>query len=271
MPELPEVETTRAGIAPHVIGQAVVKVVVRNAKLRYPVPDSLEQEMVGQCIESVHRRGKYLLLKTLQGTAMIHLGMSGSLRIVDTTVAAEKHDHVDIVLANGQCLRLHDPRRFGSVLWEAGDVMQHKLLVSLGPEPLSDEFDLDYLFRNSRKRTQAVKLFVMDSHRVVGVGNIYANEALFMAGLRPTVPAGEISRKRYQVLVTSIKEVLTAAIAQGGTTLKDFVDGSGKPGYFQQQLNVYGRAGEPCHVCGKVIEHIKLGQRATYYCPRCQP
>jgi len=270
MPELPEVETTRAGIEPHVIGQRVSRVIVRNAQLRYPVPDALARQMSGQSIEAVSRRGKYLLLKTAPGTAMIHLGMSGSLRMVDADLAPEKHDHVDIVLASGKCLRLHDPRRFGSVLWEAGDVTQHKLLASLGPEPLSDEFDLDYLFRDSRKKTQAVKLFVMDSHRVVGVGNIYANEALFMAGIRPTVPAGKISRKRYQVLVRCIKQVLIAAIEQGGTTLKDFVDGSGKPGYFQQKLKVYGRAGEPCEACGAAIKHIKLGQRATYYCPSCQ-
>ena len=270
MPELPEVETTRGGIAPHIEGETVAELVLRRRKLRYPVPQSLQVDLPGQVIDKVERRGKYLLLRTEAGAVMIHLGMSGSLRLVDAETSAEKHDHIDIVFENGRALRLRDPRRFGAVLWLEGDPMQHKLLVSLGPEPLSDAFDAEYLFQRARKRKQAVKLFVMDSHTVVGVGNIYASEALFRAGIRPQLAAGKLTRQRCEALVEAIKAVLSAAIQQGGTTLRDFVDGSGKPGYFKQALKVYGRVGEPCQQCGATVKQLRQGQRASYYCPACQ-
>jgi formamidopyrimidine-DNA glycosylase len=270
MPELPEVETTRSGIAPHVEGQVVAEVVLRRRKLRYPVPRTLLADLPGQMVERVERRAKYLLLRCETGTVLIHLGMSGSLRLVAADVPAEKHDHIDIVFENGQALRLRDPRRFGAVLWLAGEPMEHKLLAALGPEPLSDEFDADYLYQRSRKRKQAVKQFIMDSHTVVGVGNIYASEALFRAGIRPQLAAGRLSRRRCELLVESIQEVLGQAIAEGGTTLRDFVDGEGKPGYFKQQLQVYGRAGESCRQCAGIIREVRQGQRASYYCPACQ-
>lgn len=270
MPELPEVETTRSGIAPHIEGQVVVELVLRRRKLRYPVPQSLLVDLPGQVIERVERRGKYLLLRCETGAVMIHLGMSGSLRLAAADSLAEKHDHIDIVFENGQALRLRDPRRFGSVLWLKGEPLQHKLLASLGPEPLSDAFNADYLYQRKRKRKQSIKQFVMDSHTVVGVGNIYANEALFRAGIRPQLAAGKLSRQRYQKLVEAIKAVLALAIKQGGTTLRDFVGGDGKPGYFRQQLQVYDHAGEACLQCGAIIKQLRQGQRTSYYCPKCQ-
>ncbi|ALP54673.1 hypothetical protein Tel_00395 [Candidatus Tenderia electrophaga] len=270
MPELPEVETTRSGIAPNVEGRAVAEVVLRRRKLRYPVPRALLVELPGQVIEQVERRAKYLLLRSAAGTVLIHLGMSGSLRLMAAATPAEKHDHIDIVLDNGQALRLRDPRRFGAVLWLSGDPLQHRLLASLGPEPLSEGFDADYLYQRSRRRKQAVKQFIMDSHTVVGVGNIYASEALFRAGIRPQLAAGRLSRLRCEALVAAIKAVLGLAIEQGGTTLRDFVDGGGKPGYFKQRLQVYGRVGEPCLQCEKPIKQLRQGQRASYYCPACQ-
>ncbi len=270
MPELPEVETTRRGVAPHVTNHVVSKVILRCKKLRYPVPSSITRELPGCAVDAVERRGKYLLLVTERGTVMVHLGMSGSLRLVDAALPAEKHDHVDIVFENGQALRLHDPRRFGAVLWIKGDPFEHELLSHLGPEPLSDDFDGDYLYQLSRKRKIAIKQFVMDSKVVVGVGNIYASESLFLAGIRPQSVAGRVSRIRYHALAEAIKLVLAAAIKQGGTTLRDFVDGSGKPGYFQQQLNVYGRDGAACSQCGATIKLLKQGQRSSYYCPSCQ-
>ena len=224
----------------------------------------------GQTIQQVSRRAKYLLLTTAKGTLILHLGMSGSLRITSPDTPAQKHDHVDIVLGNGQCLRLRDPRRFGAVLWTCDNPQQHALLKQLGPEPLADEFTGEYLFARTRKRKQSIKQLLMDSHIVVGVGNIYANEALFMAGIRPGTAAGRLTRSKTQHLVQCIRQVLDAAIRQGGTTLRDFTASDGKPGYFQQQLAVYGRAGEPCQVCGTAIKLIKQGQRATYYCPHCQ-
>lgn len=270
MPELPEVETTRSGIAPHIEGRVVTEVVLRRRKLRYPVPRALLVELPGQVIEQVGRRAKYLLLRTAAGTVLVHLGMSGSLRLVAADTPAEKHDHIDIVFGNGQALRLRDPRRFGAVLWLSGDPMRHKLLTSLGPEPLSEAFDADYLYRRSRRRKQAVKQFIMDSHTVVGVGNIYASEALFRAGIRPQLAAGRLSRPRCEALVVAIRAVLGLAIEQGGTTLRDFVDGDGRPGYFKQRLQVYGRVGEPCRQCEKPIKQLRQGQRASYYCPVCQ-
>jgi formamidopyrimidine-DNA glycosylase len=270
MPELPEVETTGRGIAPWVEGQRVTAVVVRHAGLRWPVPATLASSLKGQVIQRVTRRGKYLLLQTPTGHILVHLGMSGSLRIVEPGAEVKKHDHVDIALANGKVLRFHDPRRFGCILWLEGDPLQHPLLAGLGPEPLADEFNADLLFALSRKRTAPVKQFIMDSHIVVGVGNIYANEALFMAGILPTRKAGSISKARYAKLVAAIKQVLAKAIQSGGTTLRDFVGGDGKPGYFKQQLHVYGRGGEACTQCQTRLIEIRQGQRTTVYCSRCQ-
>lgn len=270
MPELPEVETTRRGIEPYVSGQRIEKMIVRERRLRWPVQKGLEQQLCGQRIDKVSRRGKYLLLHAKTGTLIIHLGMSGSLRILPSATAPQKHDHVDIVLSNQQCLRLRDPRRFGCVFWTTTDPLQHDLLKNLGPEPLSEEFDTEYLYTTSRKRKVAIKQFIMNSHIVVGVGNIYANEALFLAGIRPGLAAGRITKPRYHQLVDAIKSVLKNAIKQGGTTLRDFTASDGNPGYFQLQLNVYGRGGEPCHRCGTFIKSLHQGQRATYYCPQCQ-
>ena len=270
MPELPEVETTRRGIEPHIKAKQVSDVIVRHHQLRWPVPRGLKTKLTGHKIISVSRRAKYLLLGFDHGTLIIHLGMSGSLRIIDNSLAAQKHDHVDIVFDHGRALRLTDPRRFGCVLWTQNDPQQHELIADLGPEPLSDAFNGDYLFQRSRGRKSTVKQFIMDGKIVVGVGNIYASESLFLAGINPKRLAGKIGRERYDKLVDAIKQVLAAAIEQGGTTLRDFVGGDGKPGYFAQQLNVYGREGEPCRVCGTPIKQLVLGQRSTYYCPQCQ-
>jgi len=270
MPELPEVETTRRGIAPHVVRHRITHIVVRHPQLRWPVPAELVREAKGLLVEACERRGKYLLLRTAKGTIIVHLGMSGSLRLVDDKTPAAKHDHVDIVLDSGQALRLTDPRRFGAVLWTHEDPLQHELLSDLGPEPLGMEFNGEYLYTASRGRTVNVKQFIMDSKVVVGVGNIYASEALFLARIHPSRKAGSLSKARCEALAEAIRNVLTAAIKQGGTTLRDFVGGDGKPGYFAQQLNVYGRTGEACPVCGTAIKQMKQGQRSTYYCPRCQ-
>jgi formamidopyrimidine-DNA glycosylase len=270
MPELPEVETTRRGIAPHIEGQAVCDLIVRHHQLRWPVPRGLKQTLQGHRINSVSRRAKYLLLDFDHGTLILHLGMSGSLRIIPAGRAAEKHDHLDILFGNGKTLRLTDPRRFGAVLWTKENPAEHELLAHLGPEPLSDAFTDELLYQRSRNRHSSIKQFIMEGKVVVGVGNIYASEALFLAGINPKAIAGKVSRARYEKLTAAIKQVLTAAIAQGGTTLRDFVGGDGKPGYFAQQLNVYGREGEPCHTCGTPIKQITQGQRSSYYCPRCQ-
>ena len=270
MPELPEVETTRRGIAPHIIDQEIVKATVREHQLRWPVPAGLPRFLKGQTVDSVDRRAKYLLLGTAAGTLMIHLGMSGSLRIVKAGEPALKHDHVDIAFADDKVLRFRDPRKFGSMHWITGDCAEHPLLCKLGPEPLSNDFTSDYLFALSRKRKAPIKSFIMDSHVVVGVGNIYANEALFRAGIRPTAEAGRISALRYARLVPIIKEILDEAIQVGGTTLRDFLGSDGAPGYFRQSLAVYGRKGMPCQVCGSVLKEIRLGQRSTVYCGKCQ-
>ncbi|UTF58844.1 bifunctional DNA-formamidopyrimidine glycosylase/DNA-(apurinic or apyrimidinic site) lyase [Gilvimarinus sp. DA14] len=269
MPELPEVETTKRGIAPHINGKKVRQVTVRQPSLRWPVTDGLDDILRGKQLQTVGRRGKYLLLGYNHGVLLVHLGMSGSLRIVPPNTAPELHDHVDIEFT-GAVLRYHDPRRFGSILWHPGDPFTHPLLASLGPEPLSDEFNPEYLFVRSRKRKQTVKQFLMDSKVVVGVGNIYANEALFMAGIKPIRKAGTLSRKQCELLWEKIQFVLQRSIEQGGTTLRDFVGGDGKPGYFKQQLMVYGRGGQPCAVCHKPLKEIQLGQRATVYCTVCQ-
>ncbi len=275
MPELPEVETTCRGIQPALAGKAVTDVIVRESRLRWPVPKNLRKNLIGQTITDVTRRGKYLLLKTATGHVIIHLGMSGSLRTVDASTAPRLHDHVDIVLDSGTCLRLHDPRRFGAVLWTDDDPARHKLLVALGPEPVASDssdkvFDGDYLFSKSRGRRRAVREFVMDSHIVVGIGNIYASEALFGAGIDPRRAAGGISRMRYQRLVVSIQKTLTSAIAAGGTTLRDFSNADGRPGYFQQTLKVYGRDGENCRHCSAKIRRVRQAGRSAYFCPRCQ-
>ncbi|NKB36326.1 MAG: bifunctional DNA-formamidopyrimidine glycosylase/DNA-(apurinic or apyrimidinic site) lyase [Gammaproteobacteria bacterium] len=270
MPELPEVETTRRGIEPHCLGQVVDKVIVRNSKLRWPVPRSLNSDLSKAKILRIDRRGKYIILQTSQGNILVHLGMSGSLRVVDSHLQPEKHDHLDLVMKNGKCLRLRDPRRFGSVLWAGDDPFQHKLLVDLGPEPLSDEFNGDYLHKQCLNRQQAIKTFIMDSHIVVGVGNIYASESLFRSGIHPKRAAGRIAHHRCDKLAGVIKQVLLEAIDKGGTTLRDFVDSEGSPGYFAQRLSVYDRSGEACHVCANSIRQITLGQRSTYYCLNCQ-
>lgn len=270
MPELPEVETTRRGIEPHILGKIIQQIDVRQPRLRWPVPKQLARYLKGQQIERVARRGKYLLLGVDRGTLIIHLGMSGSLRILNQATPPGPHDHVDLLFSNNTVLRYTDPRRFGAWLWTADPVEQHPLLMKLGPEPLSGDFSADYLHSCSRHRKQVVKTLIMNSHIVVGIGNIYANEALFRAGIHPCRAAGRISQQRYALLVDSIKKVLRAAIEQGGTTLRDFVGGEGKPGYFQQQLQVYGRAGKPCHKCGTPVKEKRLGQRSTFYCSRCQ-
>lgn len=270
MPELPEVETTRRGIERHLRGRRVSAVRVRERRLRRPVPPRLEHALPGQVIEAVERRGKYLLLRTTAGTVLIHLGMSGSLRIVAPEQPAQKHDHVDILCAGGVCLRLRDPRRFGLVLWITGDPARHPLLRGIGPEPLGQDFGGALLRAAAHGRRSAVKPFIMDAGVVAGVGNIYANEALFRAGIHPLRAAGRISAARYERLATAIRAVLTEAIAQGGTTLRDFYHGAGEPGYFSLRLAVYGREGEPCPRCGQAIRCVRLGQRSTYYCPGCQ-
>jgi formamidopyrimidine-DNA glycosylase len=269
MPELPEVETTRRGIEPHLLGQRVDRVLVRDRRLRWPVPEDLDVRLSGQRIEAVERRAKYLLIKAETGTLIVHLGMSGSVRLVEAAQPVGKHDHVDILLESGQALRYTDPRRFGAMLWSE-EPLAHVLLASLGPEPLGEDFDGDRLYRLSRGRSMAVKPFIMDNAVVVGVGNIYASEALFAAGIDPRRPAGSISRARYLKLGEEIRRILAMAIERGGTTLRDFVGGDGKPGYFQQELFVYGRAGEFCKSCGSTLREIRLGQRASVYCSRCQ-
>ncbi len=270
MPELPEVETTRQGISPHVLGRTVVAAVVRETRLRWPVPADLERLLSGRTVAAITRRGKYLLINFDAGTLILHLGMSGSLRLVDSRTAPQRHDHVDLILDDGRRLRLRDPRRFGSLHWVEGDPLQHPLLASLGPEPLGAAFNGQWLYARSRGRRVAVKSYLMDGVVVVGVGNIYANEALFMAGIHPLRPAGRISRARYGRLAEAVKEVLQDAVSQGGTTLRDFVGSDGAPGYFSQRLRVYGREAMPCEVCGHLLRQRRIGQRSTYFCPRCQ-
>lgn len=270
MPELPEVETTCRGIAPHVQHRKIDRAIVRDARLRWPVPAMLDQLIQKQVVRTVTRRAKYLLLNMDRGSLIIHLGMSGSLRIMPTDIKPEKHDHVDLVFSGDTCLRFRDPRRFGCILWTQDDPLTHPLLASLGPEPLDESFTGATLHHTAKGRTIPVKSYIMNQRIVVGVGNIYANEALFLAGIHPQLAAGAISIERYQQLATSIQSVLSRAIQQGGTTLRDFVNEAGKPGYFQQTLNVYGRAGQPCNRCGTSICTIRLGQRATFFCPHCQ-
>lgn len=270
MPELPEVETTRRGIEPHVTGQRIQHVIIRQPRLRWPVAGEISSLLPGHGIDGVRRRGKYLLFDTEAGTMLVHLGMSGSLRILTEPVAARPHDHVDFCLGNDLVLRFNDPRRFGSILWAGLTPQTHPLLESMGPEPLSSSFNGSYLYDRSRGRKVPVKHFLMDSSVVPGVGNIYANEALHSAGIHPLRAAGRVSLTRYGELVTAVQEVLRNAIAMGGTTLRDFVGSDGRPGYFRQSLNVYGRAGEPCRGCGRLLRDIRSGQRSTVYCANCQ-
>jgi formamidopyrimidine-DNA glycosylase len=270
MPELPEVETTRRGIQPHIEGKKLNSVIIRQHSLRWPIPTALPETIQQKLLKTVERRGKYLLFGFNHGHMIIHLGMSGSLRIVDPKEPHKKHDHVDFIFSGKTCLRFHDPRRFGAVLWTNEILENHKLLSHLGPEPLSAEFNAEYLFDKSRKRKKDIKSFIMDSKIVVGVGNIYANEALFDAGIRPTKSAGKVTRQQYTKLTDAIKYVLKRSITQGGTTLKDFVGGDGKPGYFVQQLNVYGRKGMPCKKCSRILKEMRQAQRTTVYCSHCQ-
>ncbi|MDG4812583.1 bifunctional DNA-formamidopyrimidine glycosylase/DNA-(apurinic or apyrimidinic site) lyase [Hydrogenovibrio sp. 3SP14C1] len=270
MPELPEVETTRKGIQPKVEGQTIQKIIIRNGKLRWPVEQNLVKKLPGLVILSVRRRAKYLLLETTQGHLIIHLGMSGNLRVLPQQEPAIKHDHIDLILGNGFLLRYHDPRRFGSWLWTDKPLQEHPLLKALGPEPLTDDFNADYLFQKLQGRKTAIKTFIMNNHIVVGVGNIYANESLFLSGIHPTRPAHSLTIKETTQLTGHIKTVLSAAIEQGGTTLKDFLTPDGKPGYFEQKLNVYGKEGLPCPLCDSAIEKIVLNQRAAYFCSNCQ-
>lgn len=269
MPELPEVETTRSGIEPHILNQSIAGVEVRQPRLRWLVPEMELRALTGEYVKHVTRRGKYILLETAVGTVLIHLGMSGSLRVVTDARVPLKHDHLDIVFSNGKLLRYTDPRRFGAVLWQPLGQL-HERLSSLGPEPLSEMFDALYLHQQCQGRSVTIKQLIMNGRVVVGVGNIYANEALFQSGIDPRRAAGRISEKRLALLVKEIKNILVAAIAQGGTTLKDFLDSDGQPGYFQQSLNVYGRGGQPCQYCSRTLIEVRLGQRSTVFCNHCQ-
>ena len=274
MPELPEVETTRRGLAPHLEGRRVAAVTLRRPDLRWPIPAEVAELLPGQRIEAVRRRAKYLLLDTAAGSALLHLGMSGSLRVLPAVTPVREHDHVDIALAGrgtrpGRVLRFNDPRRFGCLLWQPPGE-EHPLLHGLGPEPLSDAFDGDYLFARSRGRQAPVKTFLMDQRIVVGVGNIYAAEALHAAGISPLRAAGRVSRERYRALADAVRRILAQAIDRGGTTLRDFLAPDGAPGYFEQELSAYGRGGEPCPRCGRPLRQASIGQRATVWCGHCQ-
>lgn len=279
MPELPEVETTRRGIEPHLVGRRIVSARIHDPRLRWPVRPDLAEWLRGRTIRSVNRRSKYLLIELDDGRLdganrlIIHLGMSGSLRIVEPGTALRKHDHVEIELEGEDCnrlLRYHDPRRFGAILCDCSDA-PHERLGNLGPEPLGPDFTTEWLIERCRGRKQAIKQVIMNAEHVVGVGNIYANEALFLARINPYRPAGSCSRDDLSKLVAGIRDVLSRAIEQGGTTLRDFVREDGQPGYFKQTLNVYDRADQPCPLCSTPIVRRVLGQRATYYCPVCQP
>jgi formamidopyrimidine-DNA glycosylase len=270
MPELPEVETTRRGLERRVAGEKIAGVIVRDGRLRQPVPRGLAARLAGATIQALTRRGKYLLIDCGAGTLIIHLGMSGRLWLVDGATRALKHDHFDLVLASGMVVRLRDPRRFGLVLWQSGDPLRHPLLARIGPEPLSCEFDGAWLHRVTRNRSAAIKLVLMDGHVVAGVGNIYANEALFRAGIHPKALARRIGLARYQLLAGKIRETLTEAIHAGGSSLRDYVGSDGLAGSYQNNFLVYDREGEPCIACGTPLRGIRQGQRSTFYCPRCQ-
>lgn len=270
MPELPEVETTRRGVAPHLVGRRVAKLHVYDSRLRWPVPADLADRLVGRAIDGVDRRSKYLLFRLGSDTLLVHLGMTGSLRVYRKAPPRQLHDHIDIVLDDGTLIRYNDPRRFGAMLWVGAAASDHPLLRDLGPEPFDSAFDASYFWRATRSRTAAIKLALMDNGLVVGVGNIYASESLFRAGIRPALRANRVSRPRLARLVDEVRAVLTDAIAKGGSTLRDYVDASGEPGYFQLDYFVYGREGLPCRVCGSLIRQRRLGARASFYCTQCQ-
>ena len=269
MPELPEVETTRRGVAPHVVGRTIKRLVIYDGRLRWPVPATLQKHVCDHRVDAVHRRSKYLLFRIGDGSLLVHLGMTGSLRLYTQAPARRPHDHIDIELDDGSLLRYHDPRRFGAMLW-VPDEAKHPLLARLGPEPFDDAFSADYLYARTRGRRASIKVTLMDNHVVVGVGNIYANEALFRARIRPSIAAGKLSRPRLARLVACVRDVLAEAIAKGGSTLRDYVDSSGEPGSFQLEYFVYQREGLPCRVCGTPIRATRLGQRSAFHCPRCQ-
>lgn len=270
MPELPEVETTRRGIEAALQNQIVSKLIIRNPNLRWHVPATIPGQVANQKVIGVDRRAKYLLIELENGTLILHLGMSGCLRLLPHDTPIAKHDHIDLVLSSGLCLRLNDPRRFGSLHWTTNNPNEHRLLNHLGPEPLTRAFSAKHLHDASRNRKTAIKTFIGDNKVVVGVGNIYASESLFLAGIHPTRPANEVSLTEYQLLTAAIKKTLKKAIQAGGTTLKDFRSSDGKPGYFQQKLKVYGRTDEPCHTCTHPIEDLVLTGRRAFYCPSCQ-
>lgn len=270
MPELPEVETSCRGIAPYIEAHTFKHVIIRHAQLRWRVSDTLVTDIQGAYLKKVSRRGKYLLLNTDKGTLLIHLGMSGNLRIMSTCQEAGKHDHIDFVFDNNSVLRFNDTRRFGAVLWTTEPISEHKLLKHLGVEPLLPDFNGEYLYQLSRNRRSAVKLFIMNSQIVVGIGNIYANEALFMAGILPNKAVNTIELADYARLVACIQDILQQAIVRGGTTLRDFVNVEGKAGYFQQDLRVYGRAGQACSHCSQSLSEIRLANRSTVFCANCQ-
>lgn len=270
MPELPEVETVRLGLLPHLKNKRIRSVVIRQRKLRWPIPSRLTTVLPGQLVKNLERRGKYILMECDTGTLILHLGMSGHLRLYTQATSPEKHDHFELGLEGGHYIRLNDPRRFGAVLWTTKNPFDHPLLANLGPEPLTDNFSALKLYQVTRKKTVSIKQLVMDSKVVAGVGNIYANEALFKAGIRPQTSAQRISLERYDKLVDAIRITLKQALAAGGSTLRDFVNSEGKQGYFQLQYYVYGRADEPCKNCGSKIKILRQGQRATFYCPQCQ-
>lgn len=276
MPELPEVEVTRRGVAPHIEGRVVEQVILRREGLRWPFPPGLGEQLAGKRILDTGRRGKYLLINFEHGTLIVHLGMSGHLRVLPPGIEPRKHDHFDLVvggLDGRQVLRLHDPRRFGAVLWHAkdeGELDEHMLLRGLGVEPLGEAFSGALLHRETRRRSAPIKQVLLAGDIVVGVGNIYACESLFRAGINPKTPAARISRTRYDKLAEAIREILAAAIVQGGSTLRDFIAVNGQSGYFQQTYFVYDRAGVPCRNCGAPVRQIKQGQRSTFYCAHCQ-
>jgi len=270
MPELPEVETTRRGLEPHLLGKRITRAIVRNAHMRQPIPKKLPVLLAGATIRALTRRAKYLLIDCGRGTLIVHLGMSGRLWLVDSDTPPEKHDHFDLVLDSGKSVRLRDPRRFGLVLWQTGDVLNHPLLASLGPEPLSEKFNGEALYAATRNRSAAIKLVIMDSHVVVGVGNIYASEALFRAGISPRIAARRLTRARCDALAHSIQETLGEAIIAGGSSIRDYVGGDGMAGNFQSNFAVYDRGGEPCKRCGTIIKRLQQGQRSTFHCPACQ-
>jgi formamidopyrimidine-DNA glycosylase len=269
MPELPEVEITRRGIEPFVVGRTITGVAVRNPNLRWRVPRNLAHMVVGQRVRRVERRGKYLLLECATGCLILHLGMSGSLRVIDPRVPAQAHDHVDLLFGD-TALRLRDPRRFGALLWQRGDVRRHRLLAGLGVEPLSDDFSGQYLYAATRRRQAGIKQVLMNANIVVGIGNIYANESLFRAGVHPRRRAGRLTRAQCERLVQSVRDTLRDALAAGGSSLRDFVHSDGASGYFQQSYYVYDRAGLPCRVCGSAIRIARLGSRSSYFCTGCQ-